>query len=342
MKTPFETRVLTSAEELNAIAEEWTELFKFCRDATPFQRPEWLQPWIEIFCPEKIRAIEVRREGGLVGLAPLLIYPRGEERVLAFSGGGVSDYLNILVAPPNEDEIISAMFQQIRNLADWTVLDLTDLPAYSVLRRTELVHSATPHDTCSTLFLPSTKNELVHLFSKHQRANLRNARSRLERIGGGEVEVATDKTLPEFLDDLFRLHTSRWSQSGEPGVLADPEIKTFHRRAAPKLLAKGILRLSRLRTRDGTIAVLYTLLGQSTLFCYMQGYDPEFAFLSPGTLLMYSAIENAVDSGMGKFDFLRGDEAYKRHWLAQNENTFRIQFSGSNYIYVGGLQDVAA
>jgi len=324
MSTEFNTRVLTRPAELREIAIEWSDLCDRCQ-VTPFQRPEWLLSWVESFSPENLRVVEVRSGGTLVGLALLLIYPRGRDRVLAFMGGGISDYLDLLVDPLSEPEIVIAIVDALGELDDWTTLDLTDLPASSVLHRTNLGRLATPHDNCSALLLPKTREELLQRLSKRQRANLRNARSRIQREGGGVVELATADTLPEFLEDLFRLHASRWSLSGQPGVLADENVKAFHRQSAPGLFARGLLRLYRLRVRQHVVAVVYTLFERSTIFCYLQSYDPEFGHLSPGTHLMFSVTEDAIQSGVSKFDLLRGQEAYKRHWRAEIEATHRIQ-----------------
>jgi CelD/BcsL family acetyltransferase involved in cellulose biosynthesis len=326
MSTELNTRVLTQTAELRNIAVDWNDLCDRCR-VTPFQRPEWMLSWVEAFSPHNIRVIEVRSGGTLVGLAPLLIYTRGQERVLAFMGGGVSDYLDLLIHPQREHEIVLAILDALRQLHDWTTLDLTDLPASSVLHCTNLTRLATPHDNCSALLLPRTREELLQHLSKRQRANLRNARSRIQREGGGVVELATAATLPEFLDDLFRLHASRWSLLGQSGVLADEKVKEFHRQSAPGLLGSGLLRLYGLRMGQHMVAVIYTLFERATVFCYLQGYDPEFGDLSPGTHLMFSVIEDAMQSGISKFDLLRGQEAYKRHWRAEIEATHRIQLA---------------
>jgi len=325
-----ETRVLREFGNVRRIASEWADLWRRSPGATTFQRPEWLLPWIEVFSPREMIVFEVRHDDRLVGFAPMLIYPRETERVLAFMGGGVSDYLDVLVEPECEVQVIESMFEAIKVVANWTTLDLTDLPQHSsLLRRVTSGHMpgqvVKQHDICSALTLPRTRAELVHLFSKRQRANLRNARSRLQKAGGGQVEVATPQTLAEFLEDLFRLHTSRWVHVGQAGVLQDHAIKSFHLASAPDLLARDILRLHRLRLSGRTIAAIYSLFEQDTVFCYLQGFDPEFADLSPGTQLMFSVTEDAVERGIRKFDFLRGQEAYKQHWRAQREPTYRLQ-----------------
>ncbi len=327
----FDTRVLREFGNVIRIAPEWAQLWQRCPAATTFQRPEWLLPWIEVFSPLEMIGIEVRHDGRLVGFASLLIYPRETERVLAFMGGGVSDYLDILAEPECDLQVVESMFEAIKGVAGWTTIDLTDLPQDSVLLRWAISRrmpgwAVSQHDTCSALTLPRTRTELLHLFSRRQRANLRNARSRLQKAGGGKVEVATAETLTEFLEDLFRLHTSRWVQTGQAGVLQGHAIKTFHLASAPDLVARGILRLHRLRLSGRTVAAIYSLFEQKTVFCYLQGFDAEFADLSPGTQLMFSVMEDALERGICRFDFLRGQETYKQHWRARREPTYRVQF----------------
>jgi CelD/BcsL family acetyltransferase involved in cellulose biosynthesis len=327
MNIEFKTRILTQAAELRGVAAEWSDLCNRCSNATPFQRPEWVISWAETFSPENIRAVEVRSANKLVGLAPFLIYPRDTERVLAFMAGGISDYLDILVDPNYESQAVPIIFRALHKMDQWTTLDLTDLPANSVLRRTMPTQLATEHDHCSSIPLPISPDEFLQHLSKRQRANLRQASSRIQRAGGARFERATGETLTEFLEDLFRLHGMRWLREGQPGVLADEMVKAFHHKAAPGLLARGILRLYRLRLKEQTLAVVYAFFSRATVFCYLQGYDPEFASLSPGTHLIFSVIKDAISSGINKFDMLRGEEAYKQHWRAQSEATHRIQFS---------------
>jgi len=282
---------------------------------------------MEVFEPRQLVGIEVREGSRLLGFAPLLIYPRAEERVLAFAGGGVSDYLGLLAEPGREVEVLDDVLSAAESIPDWDVLDLTDLPGGSALLAYEaLMQGRRQHDVCFVLPLPETQDELLHTFSTRQRANLRNARSRTQREGGGgTIELAQTDTLQEFLDDLFRLHGRRWNEAGETGVLSDERVIQFHRAVAPELFSAGILRLYRMRVNGRSIAAIYALFHRGTVFCYLQGYDPEFSHLSPGTQLMFAVMEDAVRLGMRRFDFLRGEEAYKMHWRPRGELTYRIE-----------------
>jgi len=327
----FTTRILRTFDELSSIVADWAQLHDRCSDSTPFQCPEWLISWIEAFRPHQLRVVEVREGDRLRGLAPLLIYPRGSERVLAFAGGGVSDYLSWLLPPGSEAEVFQQICRALASEGGWGLLELTDVSRNSSLHKVrELGAYTVEHDVCSVTVLPPSCEALPRLFSERQRANLRSARSRLERSGGGQFEVATPETLPDFLQDLFELHTRRWSAMNQPGVVHDECVQGFHHLSSRRLLASGRLRLYRLRVEGRTAAVVYSLFQRDTVYCYLQGFDPGFSFISPGTVLIFFLMEDAVRLGMRRFDFLRGREPYKQHWRPQLEHTFRISVPHSD------------
>ncbi|OLD18009.1 MAG: hypothetical protein AUI85_05690 [Acidobacteriales bacterium 13_1_40CM_3_55_5] len=194
-------------------------------------------------------------------------------------GGGVSDYLDILVDPDFADETLAVIWNLIQQEPEWTMLDLTDLPGTSPLLHTwpdDFSFSKSAHDVCSGLTMSSRADDLKKLFPFRQLRNLRNARNRLQRAGHVHIEFATRGSLPSFLDTLFHLHGQRWSRSGKPGVLADPAIQSFHEVAAPQLLERGVLRLYGLRLNGHIIASLYTLFERDTACFYLQGFDPDY------------------------------------------------------------------
>jgi len=80
-----------------------------------------------------------------------------------------------------------------------------------------------------------------------------------------------------------------------------------------------------MRLNSRLIAALYTLFERDTVYCYLQGFDPEYARFSPGTQLLGAAIADATREGKQRIDFLRGREPYKRHWGACEVPTFRVQ-----------------
>jgi CelD/BcsL family acetyltransferase involved in cellulose biosynthesis len=63
---------------------------------------------------------------------------------------------------------------------------------------------------------------------------------------------------------------------------------------------------------------------QRRWYDYIGGFDPQFSSLSPGSLLIGHAIEQAEAEGAAHFDFLRGAEAYKYRWGAVDEPMFTL------------------
>lgn len=324
------TRVIRDLGSLCALIPEWTRLWGICGGLTSFQRPQWCVPWIEAFCPHDLRVIEVRREAELLALAPMFCYERQGQRILAPVGAGITDYLDWLVLPSTAREALLAIITSLEDSGPrWSVLDLPDLRDSSLL----LAHSGLvpfqrgPEQVCPALYLCPSVKTLNAAIPERQRKNLRTARNRTKRSGGARVEVANEQTLPEFLDALFRLHATRWQSVGLAGVLSEQRVQRFHELSAPQLLRARILRFYGLRLDGELIAVLYTLCERDAVYCYLQGFDPNYAFVSPGLQMIAAAIEDAVREGKRVVDFLRGAEAYKYAWGARDRVTSSLRLS---------------
>ncbi len=322
---------------------EWQELWDISPAAPTFQRPEWILAWRQSFHPRKPFLLAVRFKGKLVGLAPCLFYERSvsepgaqemTERVLGLMGGGVSDYLDILLDPQHAQNVIPLLWQwlhQQNNHCD--LIEFTDLPATSsLLQNSSFLKEKQSHDRCSVLPVPAGARELKQIIPPHKWENIRNARNRLQRAGGGRIEIAGENTLEAALEDLFRLHRARWAQEALPGVLSQQSIREFHRSIAPALLKKNVLRLYSLRVNGICIASAYTFFEREQALCYLHGYDPQYAHLSPGTLILSAAMEDAIRLGKKTINFLRGQEDFKKTWGVQEEDTFCLRMRISNRI----------
>jgi CelD/BcsL family acetyltransferase involved in cellulose biosynthesis len=338
MKGTLQLRTLTSLSALREIEREWFELWSRCERLTVFQSPDWLIPWIEAFSPTRLWVLEARRDNAMVGLAPLFIYGTGGNRIVAPLGAGVSDYLDLLI-DPDVPEALDALLQFLFEHAwEWTDLHFPDLQSTALLLNYEIFGHANPimnagdrrHlsrqltacDFCPQLNLPPSIDDLKAVVPAKQLRNLRAARRQLD---GGQVEVADRTTLDEFLAALFRLHEKRWQRSGEPGVLADPRVRELHRRAAPRLLERGVLRLFGLRHGGQLIACLMAFFERDVARLYMQGYDPAWARYSPGAQLIGAALEQAIAEKKLVSDFMRGRETYKYYWGSRDLPTYRLQ-----------------
>jgi CelD/BcsL family acetyltransferase involved in cellulose biosynthesis len=145
------------------------------------------------------------------------------------------------------------------------------------------------------LDLPNTFSAYVGGLSKSLRADLNR---------GQELRITDSE---ENLDHLFSLHARRWRRRGWPGAFLR-RSRAFHRALE---VPRSIYALWE---GERPIGALYVLHGQGTTYFYQSGFDPAFGRQSPGSLLIGHAIREAIARGQTQFDFLRGDEPYKRRW----------------------------
>jgi CelD/BcsL family acetyltransferase involved in cellulose biosynthesis len=59
------------------------------------------------------------------------------------------------------------------------------------------------------------------------------------------------------------------------------------------------------------------LRGGKIDYAYQAGIDPAFLDQEPGRMMGAVMIQRAIAEGQQGFDFLRGDEPYKRQWRAE-------------------------
>jgi len=169
------------------------------------------------------------------------------------------------------------------------------------------------------------------LIPKRQMRNLRNAKARLARAGDTEICIADSESLGGMLSVLFELHEKRWlHHAGRRGVLQGSQIQAFHRKSTSLLLNEGVLRLYGLRVKGQTISSLYAFTEKDVVYCYLQGFDPEFNFFSPGTVILSRVIQDAITAKVRRIDFLRGQEDYKYRWGARDIRTYRRTLQRSN------------
>lgn len=280
-------------------------------------------------------AVTVRQGGALIGLGTFFIYARQGMRTLAILGSGISDYLDILTGPESDGELVaSEILRHLdRRASTWDVCDLQELrecsPLLAAARRDNAPSAKTQQAVCPVLPLPRSVSEYYGQLGYKFRKRLRRTGRLLEREGDLRYEAAEEGNAPEFLDDLFRLHGQRWQGHDLPGVLADQDVRSFHRQAVPALMKRGLLRFYRLLLDGITAAVLYGFMCKGRFYLYLSGMSPRFERLSPGMAIINHAIEQAITAGAYECDFLRGTESYKYRWNVRDHYNYRLLLSRS-------------
>jgi CelD/BcsL family acetyltransferase involved in cellulose biosynthesis len=319
--------IIRTAAALEAIEPAWWELWRRARTATPFQSPAWLIPWWRHFAPGELTTAAAWRDGRLIGLAPFYREDGALGRRLLPLGISVSDYLDVLL-DDGEAEAAGALVAALDRESAWDSLECEELApdaaAVSLPTPADCVETIAAQSACPVLVIPSRR--LAEFLPGQTRRKLNLARNRAARRGGCRIGRATGEGLLDGFAELVRLHALRWQARGDPGVLADARVAAFHRDALPRLDRAGVLRLYLLRFDGAAAAGFYGFSHRGRGFSYLTGFDPAFAFESPGALLLAYAVEAAIAEGAREFHFLRGREAYKYEWGAVDRWNRRRSF----------------
>jgi CelD/BcsL family acetyltransferase involved in cellulose biosynthesis len=67
-------------------------------------------------------------------------------------------------------------------------------------------------------------------------------------------------------------------------------------------------------------------------YYYTSGFSPGFKKFSPGSILIFKIVENAVQNGIKQINFLKGGEEYKYKWGAKDNYTYKIIFNNKDRV----------
>ena len=329
--TSLVAQTIDEEAALAALVPEWWDLWHRAETATPFQSPAWLTAWWRHFHPGELFCVAIRDGRRLVGLAPLYIEDGAYGRRLLPVGISMSDYLDVLLDPAVDREAGAALVRHLETHAQaWDGWDLEELApgasALSLPLPENCEETAHGQSACPSLKLPAAVEELAGIIPPRKLRKLRMARNRAERRGETLVRRVGDGDAAVFLRTLFDLHDARWTSRGEDGLLGDARVRRSQEEALPGLMGAGFVRLYELEIGGKVVGGYYGFLHRRRAYAYLGGFDPDFAYESPGTILMAHAIEEAVREGAGEFDFLRGREAYKYEWGAVDRWNRRRSF----------------
>lgn len=160
----------------------------------------------------------------------------------------------------------------------------------------------------------SKKPYLDHL-SGNTRQQIRRSMRWYEESGEGLTFNVADtlETALRYYSNLKKLHQEYWQSKGEPGAFSNVFLDVFHDALIRSRFADGEIELAHIACGQRTVGYLYNFVYQGCVANYQSGFlyedDPK---CKPGLVAHTLAIENALQTGRQRYDFLAGDERYKQ------------------------------
>jgi len=312
----------------------WEQLRERSRAASPFAGWAWHRAWADSASEEELQAstgIVVRdARGRTAALLPVAVgtvtFRRRPVAGLSWAIGdiGCPDHLDVLADPSAElDDVVRALLS-----LPWEVAILSNLaPAApnvarlaAALTRAGCAVRWNAGSRCPYLALPGTWDEYLSSLSANRRQTLRRRERNLERDHGVKLTDYGPENLADGWRHLVELHERRWATGGG-GTFSDPRVERLHRTFAAELSRQGRLWLTTLDLDGTPAAAWYGFADRDTVYFYQSGRDPRWEEKSVGVALMVKMIRRAIERGYRRFDFLGGEEAYKREWTAAESVT---------------------
>ena len=293
-----------------------------------FVLPGWLKAWWDTFGSGRIPYLcSVWHKNELIGIAPFMI--QGESA--RFMGDAdVCDYMDVIIRTGRGIEFFETLGQHLKQQGV-SQLDLGALRAESAAlrdisaaaRRLNYHFFCEPEDVSMELELPSSWDAFLKGLTGKERHEIRRKLRRLNKTAHIDFRVVESKAeVSEQIDTFFELF--KLNRPDKSDFMTD-QMASFFRSLAEAMAVARILKLFFLDLDDIPAAAVMCFDYNSTVYLYNNGYDDRYRSLSIGLLSKLFTIQDSIERGKIKYDFLKGTEVYKKRLGAKPVQLFRCR-----------------
>lgn len=325
-------------------AAQWQQLVDAVEDGL-FLSWDWIDAWWRAYAgvlSGRLHVVVVRGgDGAVEGIAPL--YVAGavslarvlRPTTLRFLGAGGDtspDYLNVLARPGREEEVAACVAQALaERTGSWNALHLTDLAddapmtaAFEQALQERLGWTdplrRVPRAVCPYVALAHSPEALLARAPAKLRYNVRSRWKKLARDHSARFFL-WDGPAAEGISRIAELHRRRFQAKGDAHSFATERYVAFHQDVAARFARRGALRLYCLEAEGQLVAMLYCFRQGERVYHFQSGFDPDWRHAGVGQVLVARALEHACGEGVRRFDFLKGEYAYKDDWATGRRRT---------------------
>jgi len=281
-----------------------------------FMEPAWMQAWWNHFGAGMTPCIlAVWHKKTLIGIAPLMA--DGTTACL-LGHSDLCDYMDFVIAPQRGPEFFTVIIEYLQNKG-FVLLDLKPVLSESNVVEDLAVLApkmgcrvvCKPDNVTYAMALPSSWEAFLKRLTGKQRHEIRRKLRRLNAAGQVKYRIIEDvdavRTEIDVFMELFR------SNRPDKAAFMTPPMAAYFRSLAASMAAQHMLKLAFLELDGQPVAAVLCFDNGSTVYLYNSGYDMHFSSLSVGLLSKVLSIKDSIQRGRRKYDFLKGDEKYKRY-----------------------------
>lgn len=340
MKSKLTVRLVTDTKEFESLRDVWDRLLEKSCDKNIYLTWEWIFTWWRHYGNRKnLNILLIEDESRIVGIIPLMFSRFGKSfikfDVLKIIGIANADFDGVILTERKEECILSFIEYLTKVIDNRTVLIFSEIPEdaeFLALMRSHyptfsksLIMNESVSTTCPYILLPTTWNEYFKSLRGKRRHNLRYALRSLQKKHAVEFRkfIANNNSGGQ-IEEFIELHQKRWRKKNIKGIFHDQRTRKFYIDVANVFSKKKWLNLSFIDVDGKAISAVYGFRYSQKFYYEITAFDTEYAKYSMGNLHIMFLIEDAIKNGDKEFDFLMGDEAYKRYYTRLSRRNFQI------------------
>ena len=309
-----------------AFETRWSETVRAADDAHAYQLPAVVRGWSQTCSAARnttpmIGFAEDGR-GNRVVLPLVVSHYRGRvsrRRILEYAGNAIFGYHDPLLASDDPQTVDWRSLWQLVREQSSQVCDEARLrfvrPCYL-----QGVESSPCHDENPVLELAglSGLDELLARCSSNHRGDVRRRLRRCAEQGCVELWVAPPEAAAAAEDDFvncflpaYQRHRERYP---DRYLFNQPGVQDFTQALITDGVRDGWGHYSVLRLDGQSIAWHIGFMHAGELLWWIPVYDPDWASLAPGKVLMTLLVEHGIGAGWRRMHLLTGGHPYKLAW----------------------------
>jgi len=329
-------RIYSERNELLKMGSFWNSVLESSTPNVPFLTHEWMVSWWKCFGVQKrlfLIAAQEQYSERPIGIAPLMISRSIGFRVIEFIGSGASDYLDFIISR-DANNVLKNFFSALNEYKDeWDIISLRNmLPEESRLENIKhAVHLCGwrmrifPGSISPYIPIDKSFDDFLSSKSANFRYTLKKKMKRIQQSGKNfSSKLITSIPEKEVLNFLSDIEAESWKLEAGIAKMHNPETKAFYENFIKSFGSKGWLNLWIGFLDNDPTSYLINFDYNNKIWYYNSAYKKHYAKYSCGSLLTYKAVQDAFNRKKAEYDFLIGNEAYKRRWTEEKRHLLKI------------------
>lgn len=316
--------------EVRARAPMWNDLLRDDKYRTIFLSPTFYLHWLRAAEPGQPFVLFVRRNGELVGCAPMVLRRQIVKgvpvRTLTFS----VPRTDLIIAGDRQPVVEAIVRYWEQTGSEWDRISMRNVPGRSgtlhqieaTVERIGTLRFVRAGAGPAECYLPATATWAQYLHGKgsHFQKSLRYQCSRVERLGRVSYRTYADPAdADEALRRLFALEAQSWK--ADQGDLVAPAERACFAELARDRSGEFAYEVCLLEVDDVPIAGLFSLIHLNRFYAFATFYDRRSAAAYPGRPLFRHVIRSALENPTVEEISFIGNSSFVKSW-APLERTY--------------------